>query len=73
MAAAIMCGVSFVVFLIFNLFLGDKEAVVLALLTAVPAYILALVFTGGITPGEMYRLPGGKFLAPFCKKLHLIK
>ena len=48
-------------------------AVIIAFVVAVPTYILALVFTGGITQREMYRLPGGKLLAPLCRKLHLIK
>lgn len=72
-AAIIMGIVSFIVFFIFNLFIQDKTAVILALIIAVPTYIFALIFLGGITQREMYRLPGGNLLAPLCKKLHLIK
>lgn len=69
----IMSVISFVIYFIFQLFIGGKIAVIIALFVAIPAYILALIFTGGITQREMYRLPGGKYLAPLCKKLHLIK
>ena len=72
-ATLIMGAVSFIIFTILNLFFGDRPAVIVAFITAVPSYILALVFLGGITQREMYRLPGGKVLAPLCKKLHLIK
>lgn len=72
-ASFIMGIISFIVFLIFKLFINDKVAVVLAFVTSVPTYILSLIFLGGITQREMYRLPGGKLLAPLCRKLHLIK
>ena len=72
-ATLIMGGVTFIIFTIISLFFGDKPAVIIALVIAVPAYILALIFLGGITQREMYRLPGGKLLAPLCRKLHLIK
>jgi len=72
-ATLIMCAVSFVIFLIFKLFINAKVAVVLAFIIAIPSYLLALIFTGGITQREMYRLPGGKMLAPLCRKLHLMK
>lgn len=72
-ASLIMCGITSVIYVIFELFITDKVAVIIALLISVPTYILSLVFLGGITQREMYRLPGGKFLAPLCRKLHLIK
>ena len=73
LSAMIMSGISFVIYFIFNLFMKDTTAVIIAIIIAIPVYILAMIFTGGITQHEMYRLPGGKYLAPLCRKLHLLK
>ena len=70
-ATVIMSGISFVIYFVLELFIPDKIAVIIILFIAVPVYMIALVYTGGITQREMYRVPGGKYLAPLCKKLHL--
>lgn len=72
-ATLIMSTVSGIVYIIFKLFLTDKVAVIIALVVGIPVYIMALIFLGGITQREMYRIPGGRYLAPLCRKLHLIR
>ena len=72
-ATLIMSAVSLILYIVFELFMADKFAMLIALAIGIPVYIMALVFLGGITQREMYRIPGGKFLAPLCRKLHLIK
>jgi len=72
-ASLIMGAVTFVLYLILNIFISDKIAVIIVIAIAIPVYIMALVFLGGITQREMYKIPGGKYLAPLCRKLHLVK
>lgn len=72
-ASIIMSVIGYLIYFIFELFIPDKFAFLIALVVAIPVYIMALVFIGGITQREMYKLPGGKLLAPLCRKLHLIK
>lgn len=69
---AIMSTVSYAVYLIADIFMEDRFALLIAIPFALITYIMAMVFLGGITQREMYALPGGKYLAPLCKKLHLI-
>lgn len=72
-AAVIMSVTGCLVYYIFELFILDKLSCLIAIIISVPVYIMALVFLGGITQREMFKLPGGKYLAPLCRKLHLIK
>ena len=72
-AALIMGGISFAFYFILELFVPVKIVIIIVFFIAVLAYVLSLILVGGITQREMYRIPGGKFLAPLCKKLHLIK
>lgn len=73
MSSTIMIIFSLLIYIISKIFVADKFAVIIAIFIGIPVYIMALVFLGGITQGEMYRLPGGKYLAPLCRKLHLTK
>lgn len=73
MASLIMGGISYAIYFILELFIPEKITIVIVFIIAGISYILALIFVGGITQREMYRIPGGKYLAPLCKKLHLIK
>ena len=72
-SSVIMGIVSLPLYLVLDLFLKDIIAVIIVILIAVPVYIMSLVFLGGITQREMYQIPGGKFLAPLCRKLHFNK
>lgn len=72
--ASLIMGIgSYIVYFIADLFLSDKIAVLAAIPIGIIVYVMALVFLGGITQHEMYRLPFGKYLAPLCRKLHLVK
>lgn len=68
----IMGAVSFIIYFITNLFIKDKYAILICIPFAFISYVLSMVFLGGISQREMYLLPGGKYLAPLCKKLHLL-
>lgn len=72
MATIIVSIITFILYFILGLLIPDKVLIILILLIMIPVYLMALIFTGGITQREMYQLPGGKYLAPLCKKLHLI-
>lgn len=71
-ASIIMGAISLVIYIILEIFLTEKIAVLIALVISVLIYVLSLIILGGITQREMYQLPGGKLLAPLCRKLHLI-
>lgn len=72
-ASGIMGIVSLTLYFILKIFIADKIAVIFVLPFGIIAYILALVLLGGISQKEMYRLPGGKYFAPLCRKLHFIQ
>ncbi len=69
----IMSGVTFVLYFILEIFMDAKVALLFVFPAAFVVYVTSLIFLGGITQREMYLLPGGKYLAPLCRKLHLIK
>ena len=67
-----MGGVSFIIYIIMSLIIPKYIAVIFALILSILVYIISLAFLGGITTKEIYRIPGGKFLAPVCRKMHLL-
>lgn len=72
-AAIIMGIITLLVHLLFELFLGEKIATVLAIPIAVIVYGVSLVLLGGVTEEEMWDMPKGAKLVAVCKKLHLIR
>lgn len=72
-AAVIMSVVSLLVHLICDLFIGARIATVIALLVAVFAYGISLVFLGGVTEEELLSMPKGASIVSLLRKLHLIK
>lgn len=72
-AAGIMGVAAMVVRLLFELFIGDKIATVIAMFTAVIVYGVMLVLLGGLTEEEMLSMPKGATLVSVCRKLHLIR
>lgn len=70
--AVIMGVISYIVYFILDVFITDKVAILAVFPLNIILYILSMIILGGITQREMYSIPGGKFLAPLCKKLHLI-
>ena len=72
-SSVIMAVFSLLIRLFFELFVGEHIAIFFALLTAFIIYFSAMIFLGGISEKEMLKLPLGKKLAPFCRKIHLLK
>lgn len=72
-AAVIMSGVSLLVHLLCELFIGEMAAAIIAIITAVIVYGIALVGLGGITEEEMLSAPKGAMLVAICRKLRLLK
>lgn len=70
--AVIMGVISYIVYFILDVFITDKVATLAVFPLNIILYLLSMIILGGITQREMYSIPGGKFLAPLCKKLHLI-
>ena len=68
----IMGIVSFIIYFIADIFTKNQFALLICLPFAFISYIMSMVFLGGISQREMYLLPGGKLLAPLCRKLHLL-
>lgn len=72
-AAIIMGIVTLIVHLLFELFVGERIATVIAIPVAIVTYGVSLVLLGGVTESEMYDMPKGKTLVSICRKLHLIR
>lgn len=73
LASAIMGVVTLLIHLLFELFVGDKIATVISLMTAVAVYGVCLVLLGGITESEMREMPKGALLVKVCRKVHLFR
>ena len=73
LSSLFMCIISYLLYFVVKLLIDENIAFIIAFIISIPVYILALVFFGGITQREIYRIPFGKFLAPLCRKLHLVK
>jgi len=71
-SSGIMGSVSYFVYFFVNIFAANKFALLVILPVAIITYIISMVVLGGITQREVYTLPGGKYLAPLCKKMHFI-
>lgn len=68
LAALIMAGVSYPLYMLLEMFLGGKIAVIAAIAAAVLVYVLAAVFTKAITRDEIIHMPKGERIASL---LHL--
>ncbi len=71
-SAGIMGGVSFLVYLLFNLFLPMKIATAIAITVAIITYVIALVKTGTVSEQELSEFPKGDKIVVILKKFHLI-
>lgn len=72
-ASAIMGIVTFLIHLLFELFVGTRIATVIALVVAVSVYGVAIILLGGLTESEMKQMPMGTKLVKVCRKVHLFK
>ena len=72
-ASAVMGVVTLVVHLLFELFVGEHVATIIAIPAAVFAYAAALVLFGGVTKEEVLDMPKGATLVNICQKLHLFR
>ena len=68
-----MLLVSIVLYSILRIVFGNLVGAFFSLLFSLVVYLSLLIFLGGITSREMYQLPLGKYIAPLCKKLHLLR
>lgn len=72
-ASIIMGAIALVTHLLFELFVGDKIATIVAILVAVAVYAVVLVLLGGITEEELKSFPKGHLIVKILKKVHLLK
>lgn len=72
-ASAIMGIITFLIHLLFELFVGTRIATVIALVVAVSVYGVAIILLGGLTESEMKQMPMGTKLVKVCRKVHLFK
>ena len=72
-ASAIMGAAAYGFYLLVNKALGNTISTVLTILVALVVYFFCLMLLRTLTEEELNRLPGGRKLAVFAKKLHLLK
>ena len=72
-ASGIMGIVTFVVYLVLDIFIGGRIATVLALIIAVITYGVSLLLLGGLSEDEILEMPKGATLVTFLRRLHLLK
>lgn len=73
LASTIMGIVSFLVYQLFALVVGEKIATLIALPVAVAVYGTSLVLLGGVKKEEMLEMPKGAVLVRIFQKVHLYK
>lgn len=72
-ASVIMGIAALSVHLLFELFVGTRVAVLVAIPVAVIVYAIALILLGGISEAELYEMPKGRFLVKICRKAGLFQ
>ena len=65
--------VTLVVHLLFELFVGEHVATIIAIPVAMAVYAAAIVLFGGVSQEEILDMPKGATLVTLCRKLHLIR
>lgn len=73
LSSVIMSGVSLLVKLLFEIFVGERISTVFALITAVIVYFIALIALKGVTESELMTVPKGEKIVKLLHKLHLLK
>lgn len=72
-AAVIMGVVTYVVHLIFDIFIGGRFVpTLIAILFAVPVYAVSILKLGVLSRGDIKALPRGQTVYRLCGKLHLL-
>ena len=72
LAALVMSVVVYVVNLLFEIFVGGRMGILIALIAAIITYAICLLKFGGLTEDEILEMPKGATLLTIFKKLHLI-
>ena len=72
-ASAVMGIVTLVVHLLFELFVGEHVATIIAIPVAMAVYAAAIVLFGGVSQEEILDMPKGAKLVAICRKLHLFR
>ena len=67
-----MSVVVYVVNLLFEIFVGGRLGILVALIAAVITYAICLLKFGGLSEDEILEMPKGATLLTIFKKLHLI-
>lgn len=72
-SAVIMSGAALLTHLLFELFIGEQIATVIAVIVAIPVYFITLILLGGITEAELLTIPKGKQIVSLLYKLKLFR
>ena len=67
LAALIMAGVSYLIYMGLTFFVSSKIAVIIAIFAAIAVYVLAAVFTKAITRDEIIHMPKGERIAALLR------
>lgn len=71
-SAVIMGIISYGVFYLLTLYIGEKVSVIIAIMIAAVVYCIALIKTGALPKDDIYDLPKGRTFVKVFAKLHLI-
>lgn len=67
LAALIMAGVTYLIYMGLTFFVSGKIAVIIAIFAAIAVYVLAAVFTKAITRDEIIHMPKGERIAALLR------